>query len=68
MQKVMVKSADGTFRELVLLEDLGDTLLLCSEQRYRTSTRDELADYAVGFPRSDVQMSSAENVELVSRG
>ena len=52
MQKVLVRSADGSERELVLMSKSGRTAYVCAVQRYREAL--ENPDWWVGFPLADV--------------
>jgi hypothetical protein len=54
-QKVLVRGADGTERELVLLRVSGETAYVCAPSRYREAV--DNPDLSVGFPMKDVRLS-----------
>jgi hypothetical protein len=57
-QKVVVRGADGTERELVLLRISGDTAYVCAAARYREAV--DNPDLGVGFPIKDVRFLGAQ--------
>ena len=57
-QKVIVRGADGSERELILLQIAGKTAYVCNAQRYGEAVDDP--DPWVGFPIGDVRLSSGE--------
>jgi len=59
MQVIQVKSADGTVRKLAMVHDQGASVLACSLARYEKTPQDELDQYLVGFPKSDIVSSDA---------
>jgi len=54
-QKVYVRGADGTERELVLVRVAGQTAYVCPASRYLDAIRNPEAGIEVGFPVQDVR-------------
>jgi hypothetical protein len=66
-QKVVVRGADGTERELILLRisgDTADTAYVCAPARYREAV--ENPDLGVGFPIKDVRLLGTQQKEAAN--
>lgn len=63
-----VRAAHDSMRELVIVEDLGKTLMLCLIERCEQTSKEELGHYSVGFPRVDICEIREQSFELVFRG
>lgn len=59
-QKVLVRGAGGTERELVLLNIAGQTAYVCAESRYREAVNN--SEWWVGFPVRDVRLRNGEPI------
>lgn len=57
-QKVVVRSADGTERELVLLQIAAKTAYVCPARRYSEAV--DNPELWVGFPLADVRSATGE--------
>jgi hypothetical protein len=59
IRNVMVRGANGTERQLVLLRISGETAYVCAPARYFEAV--ENPNSAVGFPKEDVRLLEAAN-------
>jgi len=59
-QKVLVRGADGSERELILLRISGRTAYVCPEGKLRQAVDDP--ELWVGFPVRDVRLPTGEPV------
>ena len=55
MQEVIVRSADGSDRRLVLLSAQNGIAIVCAKQRFHSSGHERAMEFAVGFPASEVR-------------
>ena len=49
--------ADGTIKDLVVIREMGDLMLVASPHRVRVTPIAEIYDYLVGFKRADLVAS-----------